>query len=121
MYALFLEWVPHSWGCWIPGELRDVTVLLGKEMALTSHRSDVWTWEIFGYLIDIFTGESANHLNKCHSELGEDFRTTLSFLPKLPFHNSGDGSPPCTVLFWGSDLFMMYYYFAYRLSYMKCH
>lgn len=58
MYALFLEWVLDRWGCWIPGELRDATVLLDKEMALTSHRSDVWTWENSGYVIDIFTGES---------------------------------------------------------------
>lgn len=85
-----------------------------------------WTWymdlgKLWMFDWHFHWGIIANHLNKCHSQLGQDFRTTLSFLPKLLCPDSGDGSPPCTVLFWGSDLFMMYYYLAYRLLYMKCH
>lgn len=66
-------------------------------------------------------GIIANHLNKCHSELGQDFRTTLVFFLSYPVPN----------LRWLTSLYYsflglrsvydVYYYLAYRLLYMKCH
>ena len=62
----------------------------------------------------------ASHLDvSFRAGLGFQNYFFFTFPPRLPCHVSGDGSPPCTVLCWDSDLFMIYYHSAHGLLYMK--